>query len=738
MHQEYFINAERIAGFGFWEIFLDENRVEASPNACRIYGIEPTQSLDISEMQSFPLPEYRPMLDKALADLIAGQKPYNVDFKIKRLSDNTVAVIHSEAEYDSGNRRVFGVIADITRRQQAEEALRASEKRYRLLAENTTDVIWTMSLDGRFTYVSPSVFQLRGYTPEEVLEQTMSEEVCPGSLDKLQQALEEALSAEVEPAFDNAYFQVEQPRKDGTTVWTEVNARLVFEDGKPSYVEGVSRDITGRWRAETELRRSEEKYRQLFNSVNDAIYFHEIGDDGRGRFIEVNDGASRLMGYSREEFLAMSPKELDDPQAMADTSTVRRDMEKEGHAVFERVHIAKDGRRVPVEISSQSVSLEGREMYLSVVRDITERRDMEARLEQAAAQWRATFDAITTPISIQDRDYRIIQVNRAFAEAMNAPPEALIGRTCFEVSHGTSEPVPTCPHRRTLESGEPEQVEVHNAETGTYTRVSTYPMFGPDGEIIASVHITQDITEQRKMQEQLMVTNRLASVGELAAGIAHEINNPLTGILGFSELMLENHLPENLRPDVETIHSEAKRAAGIIRNLLVFARRHAQVRETLDVNEVVERVLSIRAYDTKLNNIDVVKHLDPALPQIIGDHFQLQQVFLNIVINAEYFMLKAHNRGTLTVTTGFDRETQRIRISFADDGPGVPPEIQSRLFDPFFTTKDVGQGTGLGLSISHGVIKQHNGTIRVESQPGTGACFIIELPLESPLPEAAN
>ncbi|ADJ25469.1 PAS/PAC sensor signal transduction histidine kinase [Dehalogenimonas lykanthroporepellens BL-DC-9] len=566
----------------------------------------------------------------------------------------------------------------------------------------------------------------------------MEQAVSPDSLGILKQALDEAMTAIAsnETAPESRYFQVEQPCKDGSTVWTEVSASLVLDEGKPSYVLGVSRNITGRLRTETELRRSEEKYRQLFNSINDAIYFHEIGDDGRGRFIEVNEGATRLMGYNRDEFLAMSPVVLDGPDAVEDATAVRQAMEKEGHAVFERVHVTRDGRRIPVEISSRSVHIDGNTMYLSVVRDITERKAMEARLEQAASQWRATFDAITTPISIQNRQYRILQVNRAFAEAMKSSPQDLIGRTCFEVSHGTTEPVPTCPHRRTLESGQAEQVEVHNAELNTDTRISTYPMFGADGEIIASVHITEDITEQRKMQEQLMVTNRLASVGELAAGIAHEINNPLTGILGFSELLMENNLPENLRADVETIHSEANRAAGIIKNLLVFARQHHQVREELDVNEVVERVLTLRAYEANLNNIQVVRHLAPDIPMIIGDHFQLQQVFLNLVINAEYFMLKAHNKGTLTVATSYDRETERVRLVFTDDGPGVAPDIQARLFDPFFTTKDVGQGTGLGLSISHGVIKQHGGTIRVESQPGQGASFIIELPLK-PSPEEA-
>lgn len=859
MKQDLIERAEQIAGFGFWEYFLDENRVVASANALRIYGINPEKPLTLSDIQQLPLPEYRPILDQALSDLISGLKPYNVIFKIKRGVDNRIAIIHSEAEYDAANQRVFGIIKDITRHTQTEEALRDSEKRYRLLAENANDVIWLMSLDGRFTYVSPSVVQLRGYTPEEVLNQTIEEAVCPESIAAVKNALSRAVVSinNQSPVSEANYYPVAQPRKDGSTVWTEVSASLIYENGQPSHILGVSRDITARKQAEDDLqereaklkaifstapigiavvtnlviteindavcrisgysreeligqyarlvypsdeefervgaeiyrqlaeksiasleafirrkdgsllpvlysvsplepggtpqsfvftatdiseqkkaeetlRQSEEKYRQLFNSVSDAIYFHQTDQDGRGRFIEVNDGATRLMGYTREEFLKMSPRELDDPDNTEDAAEVRQKMLLDGHVVFERIHVAKDDRRIPVEINSQSVTIDDRTMYLSVVRDVTERKTMESQLLQAAEQWRATFDAITTPVSIQDRNYRILRVNQAFADAFHKTPQELIGKTCFEISHGTTEPVATCPHRRTLESGRVEEVEIHNAEKGTYSLVSTYPMFGPDGEVIVSVHITQDITERMKMQEQLMVTNRLASVGELAAGIAHEINNPLTGILGFSELLLETDLPDYVRRDVETIYSEARRSAEIIKNLLVFARRHHQVRDLVNVNEVIQRVLELRAYDTKLNNIEVITRLASDLPEITADYFQLQQVFLNIVINAEFFMLKAHKKGILQISTRFLEGKDRVEITFADDGPGIAPENLERLFDPFFTTKEVDQGTGLGLSISHGVIKQHGGSIKVESTPGKGASFIIELPLTAP------
>ncbi|MBI2851603.1 MAG: hypothetical protein HYX84_00655 [Chloroflexi bacterium] len=240
--------------------------------------------------------------------------------------------------------------------------------------------------------------------------------------------------------------------------------------------------------------------------------------------------------------------------------------------------------------------------------------------------------------------------------------------------------------------------------------------------------LTSASEAERERQTQLYHTGRLASIGELAAGVAHELNNPLTSIIGFSELLAESKdLPQNVRGDVELINKEAKRTAGIVKNLLTFARRQPAARQPTDVNAAIQNVLSLRAYEQKVHNIEVSARLAPDLPLIMDDGFQLQQVFMNIIINAEYFMIEAHDKGTLTVTT--EHAGDKVRISFADDGPGISPEHMSKLFSPFFTTKEVGKGTGLGLSICHGVVTEHHGRIWAESEPGKGATFFIELPV---------
>jgi signal transduction histidine kinase len=230
------------------------------------------------------------------------------------------------------------------------------------------------------------------------------------------------------------------------------------------------------------------------------------------------------------------------------------------------------------------------------------------------------------------------------------------------------------------------------------------------------------------MQEKLAQTDRLASLGEMAAGIAHELNNPLTGVVAMSELLLESETFDDIKKDLESISSEGQRAANVVKNLLSFARSHTLSAQPVKINDVINQVLDLRAYEHRVNNIAVVTQLDPEIPEIIADRFQLQQVFVNIVLNAEQAMIESHERGNLTVTSEVLKGM--IKTSFSDDGPGIPQDIIHRIFDPFFTTKDAGKGTGLGLSISYGIVSKLGGRIYAESQPGKGASFVVELPLK--------
>ena len=242
--------------------------------------------------------------------------------------------------------------------------------------------------------------------------------------------------------------------------------------------------------------------------------------------------------------------------------------------------------------------------------------------------------------------------------------------------------------------------------------------------------------ENRRLRDKAEISSRLAAVGEMAAGIAHEINNPLTSVIGYSELLLEQNLPPDVKEQLQIIADGSQRVKDIVRHMLTFARQTRLVKTSANINDLIDNTLGIRSYVLRTANIEVIRDFNLDLPLMTADPGQLQQVFLNLIVNAEFAMKKAHDKGNLTITT--EQNDGHIRISFRDDGPGMSPEIIKKVFNPFFTTKDLGEGTGLGLSLSRSIILEHNGTIEVESKLGQGANFIITLPIAPALEEAIS
>lgn len=232
---------------------------------------------------------------------------------------------------------------------------------------------------------------------------------------------------------------------------------------------------------------------------------------------------------------------------------------------------------------------------------------------------------------------------------------------------------------------------------------------------------------ERQLQLQLDLSRRLASVGVMVSGIAHEINNPLVSVIGLAELLMQEDIPENAKKDVKIINDSARRVASIVKNLLTFAQQQKLEQTYVTVNEIIQATLAMRAHAMEASNIRVTTQLDPALPLTMADGSQLQQVFLNLIINAETEMKSAHGRGNLLIKTEMIEDT--IQVSFTDDGPGIAEANLVHLFDPFFSTREVGKGTGLGLSICHGIITGHGGEIHAKSELGKGATFIIKLPV---------
>ncbi len=241
--------------------------------------------------------------------------------------------------------------------------------------------------------------------------------------------------------------------------------------------------------------------------------------------------------------------------------------------------------------------------------------------------------------------------------------------------------------------------------------------------------VARNVTERKRLQEQLIQSDKLSSIGELVSGVAHEVNNPLTGILGFTELILmEKNLGPKIEENLRLILAETERARRIVQNLLTFARMHPLEKRICQINDIIESVLDIRSYEMEISNIEVVRKMDPDLPLTMADPHQMRQVFLNLLNNAIQALKSCPAKRTLSLITSV--RNGKITAILEDTGPGIPKQNLTRLFDPFFTTKPMGKGTGLGLSITHGIVREHGGKIYAENMSGAGARFVVELPLE--------
>ncbi|HEY7058705.1 MAG TPA: ATP-binding protein, partial [Vicinamibacterales bacterium] len=248
--------------------------------------------------------------------------------------------------------------------------------------------------------------------------------------------------------------------------------------------------------------------------------------------------------------------------------------------------------------------------------------------------------------------------------------------------------------------------------------------------------LMRDVTERKRLEDQardlyhqLLQAEKLAALGQTISGVAHELNNPLATILTWAERLSSRPVDEQTKRGLETILSESERAAKIVRNLLTFARKRHTTRAMVDLNLVVRETIALRSYEQGISNISIIEALSSGLPLVFADPHQIQQVLLNLIINAEQAMLSANGRGTLILRTWHDVDAEAVILEVTDDGPGVPDDVQTKIFDPFFTTKDVGKGTGLGLTVAYAIVQEHGGKINVRSAPGRGASFCVALPV---------
>jgi PAS domain S-box-containing protein len=482
----------------------------------------------------------------------------------------------------------------------------------------------------------------------------------------------------------------------------------------------VLKDISDR-------REAERRYRELFDNIQEGLFFSTPS----GRFIEVNDAMVRMLGYSsREELLQIDiAAEMyfsdDQPQRLAKVMKDHGQLRN-----FEATLRRKDGSPIHVLINAfglydnQGNLLQTRGLML----DITGLRTYQSELHRERDFSGKILSNTQSLILVADTAGLISYANRRWAAA-GFEQKDLLGRPLLELAApGYVRPLADA-IQQTLNSQQVDNLELQllraNGVLGQFS-ANLSPMRDEQGTVTSIVAVLTDITDSAVLRDQLVHAEKMAAVGQLVSGVAHEVNNPLTAILGFADLLMENPVvPESARKDLRVILQEAQRTKQIVQNLLSFARQMPPERNAVQLNSILRRTIQLRSYDFNSHGVEIIEHLDEQLPEVIGDAHQLQQVFLNIVNNAYDAVHEVARPARIEIMT--TKAGDAVEVSFRDNGNGI--SHPDKIFDPFFTTKEVGKGTGLGLSICYGIVKEHGGEILCHNNiGGQGATFIVRLP----------
>jgi PAS domain S-box-containing protein len=624
-----------------------------------------------------------------------------------------------------GKQQYQTIYQDITERKQAEQ-------KSQTIIQTALDGFWITNLKGQLIEFNNSFCQMMGYSREELLKMSIADIEAAMNSEEITQELKKIAAQ----GYDR--FETLHRCKDNKIINVEISANYLDEGEGQIFV--FSRDITEHKQEESALKLSEQNFRNSLDTSSMGIRI--MGD--ADYTVYANQALLDMFGYENiDEVRASPPQGHYTPESRA--GFIRRHEQfARGEPLPERLEfdiIHKDGAVRHLQLSSKEMFWNGKRQFQLLYNDITERVQAQDELIVSELRYRRLFESFKDGILIVSPVTGLItNVNPYLIDLLGYSFEEFLGKELWEI--GISKDI--------IANKEKFQELLEKQ----YIHYEDLPLKTADGreiwvEFVSNVYEVdhrqviqcniRNITERKQaekekqqLEEKAQINSRLTAVGEMAAGIAHEINNPLTGVIGFSQLLLEKqNVPDDIKDEVRIIADGSKRVADIVKRLLTFARQTKPIRTLTNLNELIDNTLKLREYVLKTANITVVTRFDPELPWSVIDPGQVQQVFLNLIVNAEQEMKKAHGKGTLTITT--EKNENNIRISFQDDGPGITKENMGHLFEPFFTTKDVGEGTGLGLSLSRSIVLEHGGIMSVKSEFGQGATFIIELPIvESP------
>ena len=633
------------------------------------------------------------------------------------------ALLSARAITVHGQLAMLTTVTDISERKLAQVELQEREQRFRAIAEGVPLSI----VIGR---PEPSQILFANARAEETFGLRVGLEgaaaraayVRPADRARLFERLDR------EGRVDN--LEVELRRADGSPLWALMSARSVTFGGQPAVLTAVT-DISDRKRIEEALRASEARLAAFMENAPVGMYLKDLD----GRYLLANPEMSKVFARPAPEMLGLTAA---DTTAGHDAALVAEhdravlesgraqvveefapDLEDYAWSMVIRFPI-RDGKGQTIQIGGFHV-------------DISRQKAIEQQLKASEQRFRAFAEAHPVPLFIADLDsHRVIFASPPCAELLRTPlPELLAGTTTTIYADPADQPgLIELVRRQGFLNGH--EVHLRRADGSEFWGAFTSKLItfeGRDAVVTAIVDLTEPkrIEAELERQRQILHQNeKMSALGSLLAGVAHELNNPLSVVVGHAGLLEELAPDEKTRERAVKIRTSADRCARIVRTFLAMARSKPKQRGPVQVNATIEAAIEIVAYGLRTADIEVVRELAPDLPPVWADGDQLHQVFANLFVNAQQALQNAPGRRRLRITTGYDAVS--IWVEVADNGPGIPPEIAKRIFDPFFTTKPQGVGTGVGLSVCHGILAAHDGEISLKSSRGGGAVFLVRLP----------
>jgi len=600
------------------------------------------------------------------------------------------------------------------------EIVQRSQRGFRDLIDTFDDILLSVSLRGEILATNRSFAQLLGAPFHAIVGHRLVEFVELAD-DAAAASLQRDLASLFERRNRIAVLRV-RLKHESTPRYFQCTAHALVRDGAPQGVCVLARDITSE-------RESEARFKDLFETLQEGVYLA----DADGKLEDVNPALVKMLGYeNRGELLARPLSEFFLQQERWESE--RRQLAQSdilhGHEVLFR---RKDGSPLAALHASALVrDTAGRvRRRQGTLVDITERRQIETRLQREQEFARRLVESFPDLVIALDRLGRCTFVSPRSTELLGLSPEEMIG-TYFNERLDPQSRNEVHSFLDTILSGACSNGNIEflvrrsDGENRLF-RATASPLTDASGIIAGVIAAARDTTDSKRMEQQLIQNERLAAMGQMIAGVAHELNNPLTAVLGVTELLRDSTATDSTRRQLEIAHRQARRAAQIVQSLLTFSRPPQPHKICVNLGELIQRSVQLHEHSLRSNRITVDFSAPSDLPLVLGDASQLTQVFLNLIANAEQAIREVRDHGTMRIRVA--RAGDRVIATFQDDGAGIRLEILSKIFDPFFTTKRPGRGTGLGLSICLAILREHNGEIEAKALPEGGSLFTTSLPV---------